>query len=95
MEQLGRGLTELNKFKEGASAPFETITKDISNVKALDERLHGMNETLRQSYNTAMGLGDKPGQINSANSVISPGRDGALVTPGLASGESDRIATSS
>ena len=63
VEQLGRGLTELNKFKDGASAPFETLTKDISNVKALDERLRGMNETLRQSYNTAKGNGDKPGQI--------------------------------
>ncbi len=71
VEQLGRGLSEINKFKGAASTPFETITKDISNVKALDDRLRGMNEGLRQSYNVAKGKGDKTGQIAALNQQLS------------------------
>lgn len=64
-EQMGNGLTQVSKFKDGGSDPFETITKNTSNVKQFTDRLQGMNDQLRTAYNLAKGSGDKEGQFNA------------------------------
>jgi TP901 family phage tail tape measure protein len=63
VEQLGRGLSKISKFKDAASAPFATVTKDISNVQDLKEALAGMNAELGKAYGKARGSGDRQGQI--------------------------------
>lgn len=66
-EQIGKGLTQVNKFKDGSGDPFETITKDVSNVRELETALRGMNSQLRETYGRARGQGDKAGQIAALN----------------------------
>jgi TP901 family phage tail tape measure protein len=65
VEQLGRGVTQLSKFKGASGEPFATVTKDISNIQDLRDALRGMNAEMAQAYGKAKGKGDKNAQIQA------------------------------
>lgn len=71
VEQLGKGITQLSKFKGDASEPFATITKDVSNVKSLADQLRTVNAELGKVQAAARGRGDKAGQIQALKSQAS------------------------